>query len=378
MKNKSCAPRRPLSPRMYLSGCALAAMIACAGMFTVAAHAQAAPEATASQTMSRTNASISVGDWNAYAGKFLSKEGRIIDDANGNISHSEGQGYGLLLAFLADRPADFELIWSFTQTELLIRNDGLSAWKWDPSVRPHITDTNNASDGDILIAYALALAAQKWNNEDYRKIATTIANTLLKKQIIEHDGETILLPAMRGFSADERGDGPVVNLSYWVFEAFPVFNTLAPSPAWAALSKSGTELLAKARFGKAGLPSDWISLHKAPRPADNFPAEFGYNNLRIVLYLSRAGLGKADITQELAKAMTGDNGNIQLVNVATNKVIASLSEPGYRIIPQLAACISTGTKLSADVSHFTPDHYFPSTLHLLALSYATQTHPECL
>ncbi|MBB6262268.1 endoglucanase [Paenochrobactrum gallinarii] len=321
---------------------------------------------------------ISINDWSAYSDKFLTKEGRIVDDANGNISHSEGQGYGLLLAVMAGRPADFELIWSFTQTEMLIRNDGLSSWKWDPAVRPHITDTNNASDGDMLIAYALALAAKKWNNQDYRKSATTIAGTLLKKQIIKQNDETILLPAIRGFSLKERADGPVINLSYWIFEAFPVLNELAPSPAWAALTKSGLSLLAKSRFVKAQLPTDWISVHKTPEPANGFPPEFSYNNLRIVLYLSRAGYGKEQLTQQIAKAMTDESGNVKLVNVTSNVKITSLSEPGYRMIPQLAACIGSGVKLTADVRRFTPTQYYPSTLHLLALSYVAHNHPECL
>ncbi|MDR0253464.1 MAG: endoglucanase [Brucellaceae bacterium] len=336
------------------------------------------PDTQAQTAMATNTPMISAADWNAYSEKFLTKEGRITDDANGNISHSEGQGYGLLLAYMADRPADFELIWSFTRTEMLIRNDGLSVWKWDPAVRPHITDTNNASDGDILIAYALALAAQKWSNADYRNSAATIAASLLKKQVTRHNDDTILLPAIRGFSAKERADGPVINLSYWVFEALPVMNELAPSPAWAELAESGTRLLEKSRFGTAQLPSDWISLYGNSEPAQNFTPEFGYNNLRIVLYLSRAGLGKQEITQQLAKAMTGENGNIHLVNVTTGATITSLSEAGYRIIPQLAACIANGTKLSQDVSRFTPTQYYPSTLHLLALAYTAQNHPECL
>lgn len=321
---------------------------------------------------------ISDADWKAYADKFLTPEGRIIDDANGNISHSEGQGYGLLLALMANRPADFELIWSFTETEMLIRNDGLSAWKWDPAARPHITDTNNASDGDILIAYSLALAAQNWQNDTYRTSATTIANTLLKKQIIEYDGRTILLPAIRGFSRGEHEDGPIINLSYWIFEALPVLNQLCPSPLWDRLAKTGLTLIEQARFGEKQLPSDWISGRAPPQPAQGFPAEFGYNSVRIVLYLARAGFGKDSVTQQLAKAMTDQNGDLELVNLNTGASIALLNEPGYRIIPQLAACIKSGAKFSKDVTHFTPTSYYPSTLHLLALSYAAQNHPECL
>lgn len=323
-------------------------------------------------------ATISADEWSAYAKKFLSEEGRIIDDANGNISHSEGQGYGLLLAVLADQPADFELIWRFTETELLIRRDGLAAWKWDPLARPHIADTNNASDGDILIAYALALAAQKWQNETYRDKAATIAASLLKKQVIEHNGQTILLPAMRGFSSDERPDGPIVNLSYWIFEALPVLNELHPSPLWERLGKDGLDLLGTARFGSKDLPADWISIASKPQPASGFPDEFSYNSLRIVLYLVRAGSGNDNLTQQLAKAMPGADGKVELVNLSSGKTIASLSDAGYRIIPALAACSQSATKIAPDLRAFAPSSYYPSTLHLLALSFARQNHPECL
>lgn len=62
-------------------------------------------------------ASVSPEAWSTYKGAFLDSGGRIIDTGNGNISHSEGQGYGMWLAVLADNLSDFELIWSFTRTE---------------------------------------------------------------------------------------------------------------------------------------------------------------------------------------------------------------------------------------------------------------------
>ncbi len=328
--------------------------------------------------MNDQNAGVSQQDWAAYSAHFISKDGRVIDDANGNISHSEGQGYGLLLAFMAGQKADFELIWSFTQTEMLIRNDGLSVWKWDPATRPHITDTNNASDGDLLISYALALAGKYWDNPDYRSKAAMIAGTLLKKQVVMHEGETILLPAMRGFAATEREDGPVINLSYWVFEAFPLLNELVPSDQWAALSASGLKLLQNSRFGAAHLPSDWISLHQAPHPASGFAPEFGYNNLRIALYLARAGFAGQQLSRQIAAAMADQQGQVTLVNVESDQTTSILREAGYRIIPQLTACINDKAKLSADVIDFVPTQYYPSTLQLLALAYAKQHYAECL
>ena len=43
-------------------------------------------------------------DWAAYRDRFVLPDGRVVDDANGGISHSESQGYGLLLAFFGRRP----------------------------------------------------------------------------------------------------------------------------------------------------------------------------------------------------------------------------------------------------------------------------------
>ncbi|MCL7998850.1 glycosyl hydrolase family 8 [Brucella sp. 21LCYQ03] len=330
------------------------------------------------QDVNNVPMTINATEWKLYTEKFLSPEGRIIDDANGNISHSEGQGYGLLLAVLAGRQDDFELIWTFTKTELLIRNDGLSAWKWDPSVRPHIVDTNNASDGDILIAYALSLAGRKWPNTEYLTYARTIANTLLAKQIVVYNGETILLPAIRGFTQDDRKDGPIINLSYWVFEAFPVLNDVAPSPKWNALKLSGLKLLSQSRFGSAKLPSDWISIAEMPTPANGFPPEFSYNNVRIPLYLVRAGNGSDQLTVDIAAAMTQKNGDVRLVNVQTDATVTLLNEPGYRILTELAACAKSGQKISTALKEFQPTHYYPSTLHLLSLSYIKEVYPRCL
>src|ERR1700736_6013073 len=83
--------------------------------------------------------SVSAAAWQRYQSQFVRENGSVIDDANGGVSHSESAGYGMLLAFLAGDRASFERIWSFTRDELLIRDDGLAAWRWDPNSKPHVT-----------------------------------------------------------------------------------------------------------------------------------------------------------------------------------------------------------------------------------------------
>lgn len=315
-------------------------------------------------------------EWAAYAERFVAEDGRVVDDANGGISHSEGQGYGLLLAFMAGNRPDFERIWSFTQGELLLRDDGLAAWKWDPDAKPHITDINNASDGDILIAYALTLAGQAWGDQRFVEQARRMAVALGQRAVVEHQGRVLLRPGVTGFDAADRADGPVVNLSYWVFEAFPALADLAPESDWAALAAGGRSLTAQAAFTDRRLPPDWLSVARVPVPAAGFPAEFGYNALRIPLYLMRAKDGDMELLRRLRDGMT-DDGQVALVDLGSGAVKERLSDAGYRIVPALADCVLDGTKVPADLATFAPTLYYPSTLHLLALAHIREARPEC-
>lgn len=330
------------------------------------------------QPVAAQHAAIDPQAWIAYKTKFLDASGRIIDNGNGNISHSEGQGYGLLLAYLANSPADFEQIWYFTRTELLLRDDGLAAWKWDPAVTPHITDTNNASDGDLLIAYALALAGSAWNKKDYLQAAATMATALLSHVVIDSGGRTLLLPGVDGYKAPGRKDGPIINPSYWIYEAIPVMALLAPSDRWQKLTDDGVALLDSMQFGPRKLPADWVSLRARPEPADGFEAEFGYNAIRIPLYLVRAGIDDKVLLTRLRQGMTVEADEPGTIDLATGKPKQLLADPGYRIVNDVVACVVSGTKLPTSVRHFAPSLYYPSTLQLLGLAFVAEKHPECL
>ncbi len=315
--------------------------------------------------------------WEAYRAGFLDPSGRIVDTANGGISHSEGQGYGLLLAVLADDAANFERIWTFTRTELLVRDDGLAAWRWTPGSQPAVTDLNNASDGDILITYALARAGTAWNRPDLTEAARTLAEAIGSLLLFEHEGRTLLRPAVLGYERDERPDGPVVNLSYWVFEALPVLRELAPEHDWSGLDRGGRELLAATLDG-GGMPPEWLSVARRPQPAAGFPAEFGYNALRLPLYLVRAGERDDSLLRPLAQRMVDADGAVRIVEARTGATVESLPDPNYRIIPAAVACVLDGTPVPPELRGFGATLYYPSSLHLLGMAYLTENHPECL
>jgi len=317
---------------------------------------------------------VPAADWSAYEAKFVREDGRVVDDGNGGVSHSESQGYGLLLAYLAGDRASFERIWTFTRLELLIRDDGLAAWKWDPAASPHVTDINNATDGDILIAYSLGLAGASWKKPGYTAAARKLATAIAAKAVKRASKRLLLMPGVDGFTRDDRPDGPVVNASYWVFEAFPVLSNLAPGTDWADVSAQGLSIIDG--FAKAGkVAPDWTSLRASPAPAAGFDAVSGYNALRIPLYLLRAGLGERERLAPWQRAWARGPG---IVAFATGQMTALLPEPGYRMLKASVDCAVDGAPIPEDLRRFEPSLYYPSTLHLLAQALVAERYPRCL
>jgi endo-1,4-beta-D-glucanase Y len=353
----------------------LAAAFALATAMTPSSSVEAA---SAPDIQSARPGTLAVEQWQPWRDRFVGADGRVVDDVN-QISHSEGQGYGQLLAVLAQDRAAFARIWSFTRIQLLVRDDGLAAWRWDAKSTPHITDINDASDGDVLIAYSLALAGDLWGSPDLTAAAQDVARAIGRVLIKRFENRTVILPAAIGFGPKARPDGPVVNLSYWIFEAFPVLSRLAPDADWSALSMTGRDLVRSARFGPAKLPSNWISLHDAsPAPAPGFDALFGYDAVRLPLYLIRAGIGDQSNLESFAAAWRGDEKAPEVVNLADGRPVNSMDDPGYRMIAAAVACTLYRKPIPADLKAPSATAYYPSTLRLLALSAIAQHHPECL
>src|SRR5258708_2335351 len=163
-------------------------------------------------------ATLLADGWRQYRERFVTAEGRVVDNANGGISHSEGQGYAMLIAERLDDRPTFETIWRWTQSNLLVRGDGLAAWRWSPET-PHVADHNNATDGDLLIAWALAEASDRWHVSEYKRSARQILEALAANVVISSRFGPILLPASAGLAGKDRPDGAVLHLSYLVFLA---------------------------------------------------------------------------------------------------------------------------------------------------------------
>lgn len=314
-------------------------------------------------------------EWESYRTAYISEAGRVIDYANNSISHSEGQGYGLILSALAGDKQTFDRVWSFTQDELIVRKDGLAAWRWEPEAEPRVTDPNNATDGDMLIAYGLVLAAHAFNEQAYLEIASAMVHTIGHNLLVAVDDMPVILPGAAGFVSEETG-AVVLNPSYWVFETLPVFAELDPTVNWNAVTASGLEILRRAAETRTGLPADWVVLEgDGIVPAENFPPEFGYNGIRVPLYLMRAGLDPAYLEPFRANA---DATGLRKVDVVTGSVLEPISEPGYRLIQAAMECTLSNQPIPSDLAQMQATSYYAATLQLLMLDHLRRERPDCL
>jgi endo-1,4-beta-D-glucanase Y len=314
-------------------------------------------------------------DWQDYKKHFVSSDGRVVDFLQGQVSHSEGQGYGLLLAVLQDDPKTFSLLWNWTRDNLRMRKgDSLLAWKWGqrPNGQWAVLDYNNATDGDILVAWALLKGAEKWKNESYRGQAREIVKAVRENLVIQRRGKLQVLPGYYGFVLKE---GEVLNPSYLIFPAFREFAELEEPQFWKKVYEDSLEILKESAFGRLRLPADWILVKKSGisiyRERSRF---FGYEAVRTLLYLAWDGnLGALPGAKALLE-MSQKLGYVPLnVDLVMDNI--SLEEgPGgyYAIYGRTARDLGEGElgrsllQRAAKKVQAEKDDYYSHTLYLLS------------
>jgi endo-1,4-beta-D-glucanase Y len=235
--------------------------------------------------------------WEIFRRRFIDEDGRVIDTGNHGVSHTEGQGVGMLMAVAFDDRATFERIWGWTAANLSRGSDALHAWRYVSGVANPVTDTNNATDGDIYIAAALVRASVRWSVPDFLQAGQAIARDLLALTVMDVAGRTVLLPAAAGFV---KRDHVVVNLSYYVFPLLTELQMVAPSPLWDKVITDGRKLVDEARFGERNLPPDWLQVSTRTGEiavADEWPPRFSFDAVRIPLFLAWAGGGEAELAR---------------------------------------------------------------------------------
>lgn len=309
------------------------------------------------------------GDWSLYKKLFISREGRVIDTGNGNVTHSEGQGYGLLLAEAYGDRNTFSRIWKWTKENLQTRpNDKLLSWLWTPSADGggQVTDPNNASDAEILVAWALVKASKRWGVYAYQQAAAEILADLRRLAVRETPKGLVLLPGVDGFI---KPNGLVLNPSYYVFPALDSLSREFPGNNWDRLSTRGADLVSSARFGRWNLTPDWVLDGDELSLDTSQPPDFGYNAIRVPLHIAWQN-PKSPLLAPFAAfwKQFPDLGKMPAsVNLETNTFGPNPPLPGVQAIARFVLACESGTSLIVrDIPPLMSDEpYYSASLKML-------------
>ncbi len=319
--------------------------------------------------------------WQAWKSAFLTPEGRVIDTLQQNASHSEGQGYGMVLATYFDDADAFRRMFQWTERHLAIRPDPLLSWRWLPAQANPVPDRNNASDGDLFYAWALVRAATRFGERSYLRRAQEIADALAADCIVEMpdaSGSTVLLPAVHGFVHDGR---LTINPSYYMPLAMRELAIATGVSALAACAQTGDGLLDT--LARDGLMPDWVDISaQGIAPSERMPANTGYEALRVPLFLIWSRMEGHLAVRRMASLYERTRqpglGVPTVIEPLSGVVLESSDDPGYQALAGLAVC-SSQRALGAPIPPFTSAQpYYPATLQLFSMIAVTETSPECV
>ncbi len=314
-------------------------------------------------------AEASAADWVLFKARFVQPDGRVVDNGNASVSHTEGQGITMLLAERNEDRTTFDAVWLWTQSHLQVRDDKLLAWRWTAS--DGVADKNNATDGDLYVAWALLRAHRRWSQPEHRVAAREIMQAIRLNVVRMTSRGIVLLPGVEGFA---KPDGMVINLSYWIFPALQAFAQSDPSSEWKALQESGLRLLSEGRFGRWGLPADWTMLGEKMTPAPE--PRFGYDAVRIPLYVLWAQL-ETEMSLKPFQDYWGHFKGAQFLSPWTNLVDNSIdsydASLGIRSIAGVTQAYPKLSSLALPPLDAAQDYYSAALLLLTKMAIAERT-----
>ncbi len=319
--------------------------------------------------------------WEAWKAAYMAADGRVVDRLQQGASHSESQGYGLLLAATLGDAAAFDAIDDWTMSHLALRSDALLAWRWLPGRSEAVPDRNNASDGDLFYAWALVRAAQTLGRPDLIRRAARIGRDLIAACIRAHpdgSGRLVLTPAAAGF---QREQGLIVNPSYLMPLAM---QEVARATGLTQLRTCATDgMTIQTDLVVAGLLPDWIELRAdGAVPVADMSVDNGYEALRAPLFLIWSGNTGHPAVQRQAsayrEATIARGGTPTIMERGTGRVMELSPDPGYNAIASFVDC-AVRPQAGALIPQFDAEQpYYPATLHLMTLLAQIETLPQCV
>jgi endo-1,4-beta-D-glucanase Y len=239
--------------------------------------------------------------WHAYASRFISPAGRVMDPDRGFMTTSEGQSYAMFFALVANDPEMFERLRKWTEDNLAQGSLGAktASWSWgrNPDGSWGILDPNSASDADLWLAYDLLQAGTLWNNHAYTRDGRALLARIAQTEVAELPGlGPVLLPGPRGFQLDVNVW--LLNPSYMPPMLINAAKTTDSKGPWLRMSQGLPKLLEQ--MSSNGFAMDWVAYSDkrvftpARGPGDDpKPPQGSYDAIRMYLWLGIGSSGNA-------------------------------------------------------------------------------------
>ncbi len=160
----------------------------------------------------------------------------------------------------------------------------------------------------ISAGWALLEAAERWRIADYRARALATARDVQRQCFIEVGGRWLLLPGAYGFRNANR---VVINLSYYILPALQALGEALNDATWVRVEADGLALMREARFGRWGLPPDWLEMPLTGGRASiarNWPPRYSFDAVRVPLFLCWGGSAMHRTVQACGEFYMHQNG----------------------------------------------------------------------
>jgi endoglucanase len=196
--------------------------------------------------------------WQAYANRFISGDGRVLDPQVGDRTTSEGQSYALFFALVNNDRARFDKLLTWTTSNLASGDLGahLPAWSWGKAKDGHwgTLDANSASDSDLWIAYDLIEAGRLWKDPHYAALGRRLAELIAHKEVANLPGlGPVILPAAVDFEFPKLW---VLNPSYTPLFILERLAKVDPEGPWSNIAVEIPSLIE--RSARNGFAMDWV------------------------------------------------------------------------------------------------------------------------
>ena len=256
------------------------------------------------------------------AGKNENGPLAYVTDVANHDARTEGMSYGMMIAVQMDRKAEFDAIWNWANTYMLItdpQNPSVGYFAWSMHTDGTPRSDSPAPDGEEYFVMSLYFAANRWGNGkgiyDYKAQADRILSLMRHHPVMTatgpfriHPGDAPYVPPTRPgappWTARQVTVGPMVNEdakmilfvpgsggnlfsdpSYHLpafYELWSRWGPVEDRSFWAEAAETSRRYFAKATNSQTGLAPDYAEFDGAPHATafNKMASNFSYDSWR--------------------------------------------------------------------------------------------------